>query len=232
MILKWLNLKSMLQVKQKIQSKASILEIIQGIFPNTTVMFIYYCGSLAFGLNDENSDDDVTVVLDGFKGNVHLSLGTLDVFAYGRDIYLKKQNLDSTVPLYDRAYIDEVLSEKDNLIYLHENYKAEYEAYKNIDLTSKLGLFLESFVEHYKMRIEYPEPQKSHYHIFRVRGILDHVDQSGKYRLVVHDPWYSHMINYKKYWNTSIGTEYMPLLREALTYIENYRDRVINNELG
>lgn len=222
----------MLQVKQKIQSKATILEIIQGIFPNTTVMFIYYCGSLAFGLNDENSDDDVTVVLDGFKGNVHLSLGTLDVFAYGRDIYLKKQNLDPSVPLYDRAYIDEVLSEKDNLIYLDENYKAEYEAYKNIDLTSKLGLFLESFVEHYKMRIEYPDPQKSHYHIFRVRGILDHVDQVGKYRLVVHDPWYSHMINYKKYWNISIGMEYMPLLREALAYIENYKDRVMMNELG
>lgn len=222
----------MLQVKQKIQSNESILEIVQGIFPNTTVMFIYYCGSLAFGLNDENSDDDVTVVLDGFKGNVHLSLGTLDVFAYGKDIYLKKQNLDPTVPLYDRAYIDEVLSEKDNLIYLDEKYRDEYEAYKNIDLTSRLGLFLESFVEHYKMRIDYPEPQKSHYHIFRVRGILDHVDESGKYRHVVHEPWYTRMIDYKKNWNTSKGIEYMPLLREALTYIENYKDRVISNELG
>jgi hypothetical protein len=222
----------MLQVKQKIQSKESILEIVQGIFPNTTVMFIYYCGSLAFGLNDENSDDDVTVVLDGFKGNVHLSLGELDIFAYGRDIYLKKQNLDPTVPLYDRAYIDEVLSTKDNLIYLDENYRDEYEAYKNVDLTTKLGLFLSSFVEHYKMRIEYPETQKSHYHILRVRGILDHVDQTGKYELIVPEPWYTDMLNYKKNWNTKIGRNYLPLIREALTYIENYKDRVISNELG
>jgi predicted nucleotidyltransferase len=96
----------MLQVKPRIRSKESILEIVQGLFPNTKVMFIYYCGSLAFGISDENSDDDVTVVLDGFKGNVHLSLGELDIFAYGRDIYLKKQNLDPSVPLYDRAYID------------------------------------------------------------------------------------------------------------------------------
>jgi len=222
----------MLQVKQKIQSNESILEIVQGIFPNTTVMFIYYCGSLAFGLNDENSDDDVTVVLDGFKGNVHLSLGELDIFAYGRDIYLKKQNLDPTVPLYDRAYIDEVLSTKDNLIYLDENYRDEYEAYKKVDLTSKLGLFLSSFVEHYKMRIEYPETQKSHYHILRVRGILDHVDQTGKYELTVPEPWYTDMLNYKKNWNTKIGRNYLPLIREALTYIENYKDRVISNELG
>jgi len=171
-------------------------------------------------------------VLDGFKGNVHLSLGELDIFAYGRDIYLKKQNLDPTVPLYDRAYIDEVLSTKDNLIYLDENYRDEYEAYKKVDLTSKLGLFLSSFVEHYKMRIEYPETQKSHYHILRVRGILDHVDQTGKYELTVPEPWYTDMLNYKKNWNTKIGRNYLPLIREALTYIENYKDRVISNELG
>ena len=222
----------MLQVKPRIRSKESILEIVQGLFPSTIVMFIYYCGSLAFGISDENSDDDVTVVLDGFKGNVHLSLGELDIFAYGRDIYLKKQNLDPSVPLYDRAYIDEVLSTKDNLIYLDENNKEEYEAYKNIDLTSKLGLFLSSFVEHYKMRIDYPEPQKSHYHILRVRGILDHVDQVGRYEHIIPEPWYTMMIEYKKNWNNNKGKEYMPLLREALNYIENYRDRVISNELG
>ena len=222
----------MLKVKPRIRSKESILEIVQGLFPNTTVMFIYYCGSLAFGISDENSDDDVTVVLDGFKGNVHLSLGELDIFAYGRDIYLKKQNLDPSVPLYDRAYIDEVLSTKDNLIYLDENYKDEYEAYKNIDLTSRLGLFLSSFVEHYQIRIDYPEPQKSHYHILRVRGILDHVDQVGKYEHIIPEPWYTMMIEYKKNWNNNKGKEYMPLLREALNYIENYRNKVISNELG
>jgi len=218
-------------MKQR-QSKADILEVIQGTFPGKTVMFIYYCGSLAFGLNDENSDDDVTAVLDGFQGNVHLSLGTLDIFAYGRDIYLKKQNLDPSVPLYDRAYIDEVLSQKDNLIYLNEEYRAEYEAYKNIDLTSKLGLFLSSFVEHYEMRINYPEPQKSHYHILRVRGILDHVDRVGKYELVVEEPWYSRMLEYKKNWNNQLGVQYMPILKEALAYLAAYRDKVNDNELG
>ena len=62
MIFKLWKVQLMLQVKPKPLNKESILEIIQGIFPNTTVMFVYYCGSLAFGLNDENSDDDVTGV--------------------------------------------------------------------------------------------------------------------------------------------------------------------------
>lgn len=218
-------------MKQR-QSKANILEVVQNIFSQATVMFIYYCGSVAFGLENEDSDDDVTVVLDGFRGNVHLSLGTLDVFAYGRDVYLKKQNLDPSVPLYDRAYIDEVLSPKDTLIYLDERYRKEYEQYKNIDLTSKLGLFLASFVEHYETRLDLPEPQKSHYHVLRVRGILDHVNQIGKYEHVVEEPWATMMKDYKKNWNNEVGVRYMPILRDQLRYIAAYRDKVMNDELG
>jgi predicted nucleotidyltransferase len=218
-------------MKQR-QSKAKILEAVQNIFPQSTVMFIYYCGSIAFGLEDEDSDDDVTAVLDGFRGNVHLSLGTLDIFAYGRDIYMKKQNLDPSVPLYDRAYIDEVLSPKDTLIYLEERYRSEYEQYKSIDLISKLGLFLASFVEHYETRLDLPEPQKSHYHILRVRGILDHLDQVGKYEHMVEEPWATMMKEYKKNWNNDVGVRYMPILKEQLRYIAAYRDKVINDELG
>jgi hypothetical protein len=69
-------------------------------------------------------------------------------------------------------------------------------------------------------------------HILRVRGILDHVDQVGKYEHIIPEPWYTMMIEYKKNWNNNKGKEYMSLLREALNYIENYRDRVISNELG
>ncbi len=195
-------------------------------------MFIYYCGSIAYGLNDKSSDEDVTVVLDGFQGNVHLSLGAIDVFAYGRDNYRLKQNLDQSVPLYDRAHVDEVLSQNDNLIYLNEEYRAEYEVYKNIDLTRKLGQFLSSFVEHYEMRIDYPEPLKAYYHILRVRGILDHVDRVGKYEHVVEEPWYSKMVEYKKNWNTEVGIRYMPVFKDSLAYLATYRDRVKNNELG
>jgi hypothetical protein len=145
---------------------------------------------------------------------------------------MKKQNLDPSVPLYDRAYIDEVLSPKDTLIYLDERYRSEYEQYKRIDLISKLGLFLASFVEHYETRLDLPEPQKSHYHILRVRGILDHLDQVGKYEHMVEEPWATMMKEYKKYWNNDVGVRYMPILKEQLRYIAAYRDKVMNDELG
>jgi hypothetical protein len=40
------------------------------------------------------------------------------------------------------------------------------------------------------------------------------------------------MIEYKKNWNNSKGLEYMSLLREALAYIEKYKDKVMKDELG
>jgi len=213
-------------------SNNQIFETVQGVFLNHIVMFIYYCGSYAYGLNDGNSDSDVTAVIDGFNGNVHLTIDSLDIFAYGKDVYLKKQNLDQTVPLYDRVYIDEILSPYDTLIYLNEQYRNEYETYKRIDMVLILKPFLSNFIEHYERRLELAEPQKSHYHIFRIRGILENLDLTGKYELNLSEPWLSHMKNYKNSWNTLTGIEYLPLLKETLNYIKNYKDKVIDDGLG
>lgn len=213
-------------------SKDEIIERVKNVFPQSEIMFIYYCGSIAYGLEDENSDVDVTAVLDNFNGNVHLSLGDLDIFAFGHDVYMKKQEQDSSVALYYRAYMDEILSTKDNLIYLNSRYQNEYERYKNIDFNKILGPFLNSFVVQNEVRLKDQVPYKSQYHILRVRGILDHVDQVGKYELIVEEPWYSQMIEYKKNWDKEIGIKYMPVLERVLKYIAEYRDKVMKDELG
>jgi len=213
-------------------SKDEVIERVQNVFPKSEIMFIYYCGSIAFGLDDENSDVDVTAVLDNFNGNIHLSLGDLDIFAFGQDVYMKKQEQDSSVALYYRAYMDEILSTKDNLIYLNSRYQNEYERYKNTDFNKILGPFLNSFVVQNEVRLKDQVPYKSHYHILRVRGILDHVDRVGKYELIVEEPWYSQMIEYKKNWDKEIGIKYMPVLERELRYIAEYRDKVMKDELG
>lgn len=213
-------------------SKDNILERIKTTFPNTVVMFAYYCGSIAYGLEDDESDIDVTVVLDHFQGNVHLSLGTLDLFAYGRDIFLLKQQLHSSVPLYDRAYIDEILSSRENLIYLDERYQKEYEAYRTIDLERNIVRYLEGFIEHYHMRLAYPDPQKSHYHIFRLRGILERMEVTNRYELSVPEPWKTMMLDYKRNWNQERAKAYLPLLRETLGFIEQFKEKRNTDELG
>jgi predicted nucleotidyltransferase len=55
-----------------------IVKMVEGIFPGTTILLVYYSGSIAYGLNNEFSDKDITVVLDNFKGNMQLDLGEYD----------------------------------------------------------------------------------------------------------------------------------------------------------
>lgn len=219
-------------MNQTLLTKSEIIETVKNTFPKSTVMFIYYCGSLAFGLFDETSDIDVTVVLDDFRGNIHVTLGVLDICAFGSDVYLKKQQLDSCVPLYNRAFFDEVLSPTDQLIYLDEKYQDEYQAYIKIDIENKMEQFLSCFIEHFESNIGFSIPHKSHYHIFRLRGILERRDRVGRYELIVDEPWYTKIVDYKRNWKTEKGINYLQELKEAIAYIAAYKDRVKKDELG
>ena len=68
-----------------------LLSMIEGVFPNTEILLVYYGGSIAYGLDSTSSDKDVTVVLDGFKGNLHITLGEYDFFVFARDRFIQRQ---------------------------------------------------------------------------------------------------------------------------------------------
>lgn len=208
-------------------SNKEIIKIIQGMFPRAKIMFAYYCGSIAYGTEGENSDIDVTVVMSGLTGNIHMDAGNLDLFIYGEDCYLDKQYLSDKIPLYNKIYIDDVLEIDKNLIYLNPDYTNEFNSYKNINLEIKLKPYLSSFIEYYSNVInDRQEPVKRLYHVFRMRGIIDHFDKTGKYELVVEEPWKARMLKYKKDWDTEIGKVYFPMIKEQMNYLKNYKDRL------
>lgn len=213
-------------------SNSEITHRVQSIFTQSTVMFIYFCGSKAYGTNDVESDSDITVILDGFKGMIHLELGDYDIFAFGADTFLLKQVFDPAIPSYYRASVDEIISIDHNLIYLNETYRDEFEAYKNVNMIRNLGAFLDSFIEYHQYRLADGIPKKTHYHILRMRGTLEHLDLTGRFEHFQEEPWKTQMMYYKKNWNTDLGNEYIPTLKEALAYIENYKEKVMNDELG
>jgi predicted nucleotidyltransferase len=219
-------------MKARINSPEEILSIVNGIFPNSIIMFMYYCGSIAYKTNDEESDIDITVVLDKFFGTIHLELGTIDLFVFDKETAFKKQRLEPSVPLYYRSSIDEVLAIESTQIYINDQYQDMFEQYISVNLNKQIKEFLTGFVEYHQSRYFENEPQKSNYHILRMRGILDHLDLVGKYELVVEEPWATMMVEYKKNWDNEIGIKYMPVLERELRYIAEYRDKVMNDELG
>ena len=213
------------------KSNEAILQRVQAVFSQSKVKFIYFCGSRAYGTEDKDSDIDITVVLDGFRGNLHLQVDDLDVFAYGTDTFLLKQQFNEAIPLYFLAHVDDILTIDSNLIYLDETYREDYETYKQVDFQKNLPTFLHCFTQYHHYRLCDNVPKKTHYHILRMRGMLDHLDHSGCFEQVVDEPWRTRMMDYKKTWETK-GHEWMSLIHEQWKYIREYKGKVIQRELG
>jgi hypothetical protein len=65
-----------------------------------------------------------------------------------------------------------------------------------------------------------------------MRGMVDNFDKTGHYNLTVPEPWYSKMMDYKLNWDNEIGQSYLTELEAELQYLIEYRDRMMNDELG
>ncbi len=214
-------------------SKNQIIEIIKEMFPKQKIMFAYFCGSIAYHTFDETSDIDVSVIIDDFSGSIHMEADGIDFFAYGIDCYLGKQQLKPEIPNYYKMHIDDVIEIDKNLIYLNREYCEAFNAYKTIDWKNGLGGFLDSFTSFHDSRMEKTGTlSKRLYHVFRIRGMLDHYDESGCFEHIVKEPWKSFMLDYKKNWNNPSAGKYRTLICEQLEYIKQYSERTRDYELG
>jgi hypothetical protein len=209
-----------------------IYKMIEGVFPNTEILLIYYGGSIAYRLDDESSDQDITVVLDGFKGTIHLYIGKYDFFVFSKEEFIKRQKFDETVIPYYKQAADSLIGFKDKNHYIAPSFE--------IEINELLGFIDETFiVNHLSAVIEYTKSRfgnnsisKTHYHVFRIRGMVDHYEKTGKYELVVEEPWYSKMMEFKKNWDNELAEYYVEEIKEQLVYLENYRSEMMKSGLG
>lgn len=209
-----------------------ILTKIRGIFPYHKILLAYYSGSIAYGINDEHSDTDVTVVLDGFRDNIHLNLGQVDLFIFSKERFLARHNFDETITAYHRSSTDTFLSLEKTLIHMDPDFKETVDKLLNINHREFLLKSLEAQLEYGKARYEVTKAFKSHYHFFRYRGIIEHYEKTGKFELICPEPWNAYMIDYKNNWDNIKGSKYYELLEESINFIENYIEGMKRVELG
>lgn len=212
--------------------KNLLLSQIEGLFPSSKILLVYYGGSIAYGLQDDESDEDITVVLDNFSGNIHLTLDKVDLFVFSRERFIQRQYFDESITSYHRASADNLMSIDSNLIHLDPSFIGELERIKNCDSKEFMLKHLTAQIDYGKMRFEINQNLKSHYHIFRMRGMIDNYDKTGHYNLSVSEPWYSKMMDYKHNWDNKIGQSYLTELEAELQYLIEYRDRMMNDGLG
>jgi len=211
---------------------SQLLNQIQSLFPSSKILLVYYGGSIAYGLEDEESDEDITVVLDNFNGNIHLNLDKVDFFIFSKERFIQRQHFDETITSYHRASADNLMSIDSNVIYLDPEFNSEFDSVKNCDSKEFMLNHLKAQIDYGMMRFELSQNLKSHYHIFRLRGMVDNFDKTGHYNLTVLEPWYTKMIDYKRNWNNEIGKRYLDELKTELQYLIDYKDRMMGSGLG
>ncbi|MBU1143442.1 MAG: hypothetical protein KKH92_07335 [Firmicutes bacterium] len=211
---------------------SDLYKMIEGVFPNTEILLIYYGGSIAYGLDSELSDIDITVVLEGFRGNLHLTLGEYDLFVFAKDRFIQRQTFDESIIAYHRAAADNVMSIDRTLIYINPSFQETLDQLLIYDDKEFMINHIAAELEYGRMRFEVNTNFKSHYHVFRIRGMVDHYEKTGRYELVVEEPWFTKMMDFKNNWDNEIAQNYVEEIKSQLDYLENYRNEMIQSGLG
>lgn len=211
---------------------SDLYKMIEGVFPNTEILLIYYGGSIAYGLDSELSDKDITVVLEGFRGNLHLTLGEYDLFVFAKDRFIQRQTFDESIIAYHRAAADNVMSIDKTLIYINPSFQETLDQLLIYEDKEFMINHIAAELEYGRMRFEVNTNFKSHYHVFRIRGMVDHYEKTGRYELVVEEPWFTKMMDFKNNWDNEIAQNYVEEIKSQLDYLENYRNEMIQSGLG
>lgn len=205
--------------------------IVINMFPEHEVMFMYYCGSIAYNTVSTNSDIDITVVLHGFKGLIHTSIEGIDIFGYGYQDFLKRQEMDSDVPLYNRLHADDIINAREHTIFINPLFTSEFNTLVDAEFSYRLDKFLDTVIEYYDQIINKDNMLvKRAYHILRIRAILDNYIRSGKYTLTLSEDWIKRINELKTNWDKTSDTSYLVTLKQYLQEIKDIRNGVFQNE--
>jgi hypothetical protein len=209
-----------------------VYNLIKEVFPNTEILLIYYGGSKAYGLDENTSDIDVTVVLEGFRGILHLFIGKYDLFVFSKEDFIKRQQFDDSIIAYHRQAADNVLGIKSNEYYLNPVFSDELDhIITNVDRTFISNL-IDALLIYSKSVFEVNQKSKAFYHLYRLRGMIEHFNQTGTFDLIVDEPWKSKMIDYKANYKVNHEVNYEEEIVSLFDYLENYRNEMIQSGLG
>jgi hypothetical protein len=206
----------------KITTENSILSVLKKYYPNDDLIFSYIAGSFLYNCSDANSDHDVFVVFANRKSHTKTRKQGIDFYIYGTEI-LKDNYLLEKHPFFNKCHYDAVLYLKDQnkIIYRDPLYQNEILNYLSIDFKSFLIPYLKAVVSYHKYLLSrYHPPIKYHYHLIRVRGLLDHYDKTGNLGHIIDGKYQKEIINYRNACKNGNSMQFVHQLKSYLSYIQ------------
>lgn len=207
----------------------NITDRIKGLLDAYEVMFLYFGGSIAYGIYDEiHSDIDLVVFVKGYDGFTHSDIDGYDLFIYGKDYIEKRFNCDEEMPEYYVIFIDDKLGLPDTLIYLNPKYEKEYIDFINYDLRNSLKNYLKAFYNYFMyLYVDLEVPSKRFYHVIRIKGQLENYLNTGVFDLTISSDIRKEMLLYKNHYNDMIGQKiYINAIPKYLEFIKEMEERL------
>jgi len=207
-------------MSQKKPSNKELTKIVENMFINNELMFLYYSGSKAYDTSSDLSDIDVTAVFRNLNGIIHASTRDIDIFAYGYDSFLARQSISDDLPLYNLIHADDIVKIERNLIYVNPIYKKDFESIIKIDFFNVMPLYLDAFIKYYDDLLNKEMAVvKRAYHVIRIRAVLEEVLRNKTCNIKLDDNWLDKIRNHKSNFKNLNSTEYLDELRGYLKEI-------------
>lgn len=199
------------------------------------ILCVYYGGSVAYGLNDDSSDIDLMVIAEStFQGTESITFEydnkKIEIFKLSRECFRDVQNIEEDTNSFTTIHADNILCCKDeaNILFLDDSYKEEFlDLVNNSWSKDKVSKFLKRFIDFFGLTLGLKQNIKKHYHVYRIRAMLDSFDETGSFSLVYNEPFKTKMIEHKnKFKNLPNSSEE---IKQLLRYIDDYAERLKRN---
>ena len=178
------------------------------------ILAIYRCGSYVYGLETDKSDEDYIVIIDGFDACNVIKDEGYDFFIIGKSYFERLCNFDEKTMSYFAIWMDNTLLAKQNLVYIDEDYKDEFELVINIDWNKHFKSWLKRVVDYFRLRLD--GDHKPLYHLFRIKSQVDYYLKNGKFEYHFPEEDKLKAIEFK-----SSPNKNLPEVLEIFSYLES-----------
>ena len=182
------------------------------------VLALYRCGSYLFGTDGPDSDKDYTAILEDYDScNIYKVEGA-DYFIYGVNVFKEALTFKSNHPGFLVMWLDNVLLAEENLIYIDEKFKDEFKKIIDVDWNSIFPVWLKKNLDYFKTWLEIGQHSKLLYHIYRLRSLVSHYRETGKFEAFLSEEDKENIIDYKI---RNANTEkHLSNFKEIIIYLE------------
>lgn len=159
------------------------MDFIRRNFPLSTILLIYRMGSTAYGVDNENSDEDICVVLDSYSGMDHIvDYETRnEYFVFSKDLWIKKMEFDTSLANLFLIFPDEVIG--NNPLYIKEEFVTTYETYQTRDFASIFKTYLGKVIEYFETYLNENRQTKTMWHLYRIEEQVLRFISTGEWSL-------------------------------------------------